>query len=70
MVNYFSMLEGYLTTKEVAEKLGVSVGRVKQLVAEKRLPAVKVGHTNLIKENDLKLVETRQNGRPSKVKNK
>jgi excisionase family DNA binding protein len=62
------MLEGYLTTKEVAEKLGVSVGRVKQLVAEKRLPAVKVGHTNLIKEKDLKLVEDRQNGRPPKVK--
>jgi excisionase family DNA binding protein len=61
------MLEGYLTTKEVAEKLGVSVGRVKQFVAEKRLPAVKVGHTNLIKEEDLSLVSVRQNGRPSKV---
>jgi len=61
------MLEGYLTTKEVAEKLGVSVGRVKQFVAEKRLPAVKVGHTNLIKEEDLSLVSVRPNGRPSKV---
>ncbi len=62
------MLDGYLTTKEVAEKLGVSVGRIKQLVAEKRLPAVKVGHTNLIKEDDLKLVKNRQNGRPPKAK--
>jgi excisionase family DNA binding protein len=62
------MLEGYLTTKEVAEKLGVSVGRVKQFVAEKRLPVIKVGHTNLIKEEDLRLVEDRQTGRPPKVK--
>jgi excisionase family DNA binding protein len=63
------MLEGYLTTKEVAEKLGVSVGRVKQLIADKRLPAVKMGNTNIVKEDDLTLVEYRLNGRPHKVKN-
>ena len=62
------MLEGYLTTKEAAEKLGVSVGRVKQLIAQKRLPATKVGNTNLVKEEDLMLVEDRQNGRPPKEK--
>ncbi len=61
------MLEGYLTTKEAAEKLGVSVGRVKQFIAEKRLPATKVGNTNLVKETDLSLVENRQNGRPPKT---
>jgi excisionase family DNA binding protein len=64
------MLEGYLTTKEVAERLGISVGRVKQLVAEKRLPAVKVGHTNLIKEDDLIQIKDRQNGRPPTAKSK
>jgi len=64
------MLEGYLTTKEVAEKLGVSVGRVKQLVAEKRLPAIKIGNTNLVKEEDLSLVEDRLNGRPPKATSK
>lgn len=62
------MLEGYLTTKEVAEKLGVSVGRVKQFVAEKRLPATKIGNTNLIKKEDLIFVEDRLNGRPPKLK--
>ncbi len=62
------MLEGYLTTKEAAKKLGVSVGRVKQFIVEKRLPATKVGNTNLVKEADLRLVENRQNGRPPKVK--
>jgi excisionase family DNA binding protein len=64
------MVDGYLTTKEAAEKLGVSVGRVKQFVAEKRLPAEKVGNTNLIKESDLQLVSDRQTGRPSKTKEK
>ncbi len=63
-------LEGYLTTKEVAEKLGVSVGRVQQFIAEGRLPATKVGQTNLVKESDLKLVEDRKTGRPSKDKSK
>lgn len=63
-------LEGFLTTKEVAEKLGVSVGRVQQLIAEGRLPATKIGQTNLVKESDLKLVEDRKIGRPPKTKNK
>lgn len=62
------MVDGYLTTKEAAARLGVSVGRVKQFVAEKRLPAEKVGNTNLIKESDLQLVEDRQTGRPPKQK--
>jgi excisionase family DNA binding protein len=61
-------LEGFLTTKQVAVKLGVSVGRVQQLIAEGRLPATKIGQTNLVKESDLKLVQERKTGRPSKVK--
>ncbi len=63
-------LEGFLTTKEVAEKLGVSVGRVQQFIAEGRLPATKIGQTNLVKESDLKLVRERKTGRPLKVKDK
>ncbi len=68
MLDFLVMLEGYLTTKEVAERLNISVGRVKQFIAEGRLPAVKVGHTNLVKEEDLKLIEERKNGRPPKKK--
>lgn len=63
-------LEGFLTTKEVAEKLGVSVGRIQQLIAEGRLPATKIGQTNLVKESDLKLVQDRKTGRPPKLKDK
>jgi excisionase family DNA binding protein len=64
------MVEGYLTTKEAAVRLGLSVGRIQQFIAEKRLPAEKVGNTNLIKEADLQLVSDRQTGRPAKEKNK
>lgn len=60
------MIEGFLTTKEAAERLGVSEGRIRQFVADGRLPAVKVGQTNLVKEADLQLVENRQTGRPPK----
>ena len=59
-------LKGFLTTKEVAERLGVSVGRVQQFIAEGRLPATKIGQTNLVKESDLKLIENRKTGRPPK----
>ena len=61
------MIKGYLTAREVAEKLGVTVGRIRQLVAEKRLTAFKVGQTNLIKASDLVNVQDRKRtGRPKK----
>jgi excisionase family DNA binding protein len=62
------MIEGFLTTKEVAERLNISEGRVRQFIAEGRLPAQKVGQTNLVKESDLELVKDRQTGRPPKAK--
>lgn len=59
----------YLTTKQVAEKLEVSVGRIQQLVAEGRLPSVKVGRDRFILEKDLEIVrERKRTGRPPKVK--
>jgi excisionase family DNA binding protein len=64
------MIEGYITTKEAAEKLEVSEGRIRQLVADGRLPAVKVGQTNLVKESDLELVKDRKTGRPPKTETK
>lgn len=55
-----------LTTKEVAERLGVTVRRVQALIQDGNLPAEKVGRDYLIKEKDLKLVEERKPGRPRK----
>ncbi|MET0626583.1 MAG: helix-turn-helix domain-containing protein [Pyrinomonadaceae bacterium] len=59
---------GYLTTREAAEKLGVTVGRVQQFVAEGRLPSVKIGRDRFVLESDLALVSERKTGRPSKAK--
>jgi excisionase family DNA binding protein len=55
-----------LTTKEAAERLGVSVTRVQQLILAKRLPAEKMGRDYFIQEDDLKLVADRKRGRPRK----
>jgi excisionase family DNA binding protein len=55
-----------LTTKEVAERLKVSVRRVHALIQDERLPAQKFGRDYLIDEKDLKLVENRKPGRPRK----
>lgn len=55
-----------LTTREVAEKLKVSVRRVHALIQDGRLPAQKYGRDYLINEKDLKLVENRKVGRPRK----
>lgn len=57
-----------LTTKDVAERLGVSQTRVQQLILVGRLPAEKLGRDYFIKEVDLKLVADRKPGRPPKSK--
>lgn len=58
--------EKMLTTSEVAERLGVSLRRVRQLIEEGRLPSKQFGRDHLINEPDLKLVEDRKPGRPPK----
>ena len=57
-----------LSTTEVAQKLGVTVPRVQTLIWAKRLPAIRVGRSYAIDEDDLKLVENRKPGRPPKAK--
>jgi excisionase family DNA binding protein len=56
-----------LTTKQAAERLGVTVTRVQQLIAAGRLPAEKMGRDYFIKEDDLQLVADRKPGRPRKA---
>jgi excisionase family DNA binding protein len=57
-----------LTTKQAAEKLGITPRRVQALIEAGRLPASKFGRDYMIKEADLKLVEDRKVGRPKKEK--
>jgi excisionase family DNA binding protein len=56
-----------ISTKEAAERLEVHQTRIQVLIREKRLPAVMVGGTYLIKEDDLALVADRKPGRPPKA---
>ena len=57
-----------LSTAEAAERLGVSVRRVQQLVKGGRLPAKEFGGSLMIEEKDLSLVHERPVGRPPKAK--
>lgn len=53
-----------VTVRNVAELLGVTVGRVHQLITAGRLPATKLGSQYVIKRDDLKIVLNRKPGRP------
>jgi excisionase family DNA binding protein len=59
---------GLITTAQAAERLGISVRRVQELISTQRLPAQQFGRTYVVDEEDLKLVENRIVGRPPKVK--
>lgn len=63
-------MKGYLTTQEVAEKLGVSVRRVVALINSGDLPSARIGRSHVINESDIKLVQNRKPGRPSQKHNK
>lgn len=62
-------MQELLTTEQAAEKLGVSASRVRQFIIDGRLPAIKLGRDNLIREADLKLIGDRKAGRPLKPNN-
>jgi excisionase family DNA binding protein len=60
-------MNGWLTTQQAADKLGVTQGRIRQLILSGDLPSEKVGRDRMIREEDLKLVEKRPGrGRPKK----
>ncbi len=61
-------IEGYLTTSEVAERLKVSVSRVKNLIKLDRLHPIKLGKVNLFKLDEIESFTRFDVGRPSKLK--
>jgi excisionase family DNA binding protein len=61
-------IEGYLTTSEVAERLNVSVSRVKNLIKLDRLHPIKLGKVNLFKLDEIESFTRLEVGRPSKAK--
>jgi excisionase family DNA binding protein len=61
-------MDSLLTTKQAADRLGVTESRVRQLILDGHLPAQKFGRSHVIREADLKSVEDRKLGRPLKAK--
>lgn len=57
-------VDNLLTTKLAGERLGISAQRVRKLITDQRLPAIKLGTEWLIYEADLVLVAERKPGRP------
>lgn len=62
-------MKDLISSKEAAEKLGLSLRRVQALITSGRLPAQKIGNSYVVNEKDLELVKERMPGRPS-AKNK
>lgn len=64
-------MKGFLTTKEAAERLGVSAARIRQMIIEGVITeAEKVGRDNFIPEKEIERLEQteRKAGRPPKEK--
>ena len=55
-----------ISVTEAAEKLGVTRGRIRQLISDGRLKATKVGHYWAIDTQDLAALQRRKPGRPRK----
>ncbi|MDR3577060.1 MAG: helix-turn-helix domain-containing protein [Anaerolineaceae bacterium] len=62
-------LFGILTTKDVAEILGINIRTVHSLIKRARLPAEKFGRDWLVKVEDLEIYKEnrRRPGRPKKI---
>ena len=58
-----------ITTKEAAERLGVTPSRIRAMIAAGRLKAHKFGRDHQIRESDLELIMERHAGRPRKETN-
>jgi excisionase family DNA binding protein len=59
------VMKNLISSKEAAEKLGLSLRRVQALITSGRLPAQKIGNSYVVNEKDLELVRERTPGRPS-----
>jgi len=60
--------EEFISTTDAAARLGITRQRVLQLIEGGRLPASLFANVYMIRETDLKLVQTRTPGRPPKPK--
>ena len=55
---------GLISTQEAADRLGVTIGRVRHMIYAGRLKATKIGKVWIIDTKDLEAVRHRKPGRP------
>lgn len=55
------LLKGYLTVEEVAKQLGLSEYRVRELIREKQIRAVKIGQWKIKPEDLEEFIKSRYN---------
>lgn len=55
------LLKGYLTVEEVAKQLGLSEYRVRELIREKQIRAVKIGQWRIKPEDLDEFIRARAN---------
>jgi len=61
--------EKYYTTKEIAQRYGVTTTSVRVWIRRGELPAIQIGNSYRIKQSDLELFEQRRRRLiPSKIK--
>ncbi len=60
-----------LTTKEMAEKVGLTYGRINQLISSGEIVAEKIGRDYFIDSKYVQIINSRpeKRGRPRKTKN-
>jgi excisionase family DNA binding protein len=61
------MVKGYLTTAEVAQRLGISDARVRRMILDGLITSDKAGRAHLISDTEVQRVEKlrRKAGRPA-----
>ncbi len=64
-------MNGYITTKELAKKLGVDPSRIRRMILDGLIQAEKAGRDNFITDAEVKRLESldRKAGRPPKKTN-
>ena len=55
------LLKGYLTVEQIAKQLGLSKYRVRQLIREKQIRAVKIGQWKIKPEDLDRFIKSRHN---------
>ena len=58
---YTMLLKGYLTVEQVAKQLGLSEYRIRELIREKQIRAVKIGQWRVKPEDLKKFIRSREN---------